>query len=452
MLEETPADESIVMDSPFGDFSLRIENIKETVNYLVNNVRRTDRMNADIEAWVGTSPEAKQKDFHSRVYVMWAHSVMEVLKEDYGIVDIKNYHYGQSYSTPVYLDEKIGDETYKIPHRLTLFLENKSNPKERIGVSFYPYEKYDVEVRFHFSDEVTDFTDLWERIESHFYNKGLLKGKKFNAKYQILEAEGKDWKDIVIKDKDRAKLTRNAIKFLENVDLFKQKNLRASRGLLVTGPPGTGKTLTCEVLIKNTDSTVIYVTRDCLEHGGDISTIYKLARKLAPTLIIYEDIDTLGGITREVGDHPLLGEFLNALSGVEDNGGVVTLATTNHPETLDWALTDRPGRFDVRIDFGYPDTKTRKSIFKKYLKPFTAKKVDVDALVRKTEGYSGAYIHEAVQTAYMLALEKSDYDDSKTVITQENLDEAMAGLTEMRENLGKKVEGKQVKIVDELYT
>jgi len=443
--------EAIVMNSPFGDFSLETESIKDTVNYLVNNVRRTDRLNADIEAWVGKSPEAKQKDFHSRVYIMWAHSVMEVLKEDYGIVDIKNYHYGQSYTTPVYLDENVGGTNYKIPHRLTLFLENKKNPSERIAVSFYPYEKYDVELRFHFSDESTDFSTLWDRIENHFYTKGLLKGQKFDAKYNMLQVEEKDWSDIVIKDKMKLKLNRNAIKFLENVTLFQEKNLRASRGVLITGPPGTGKTLCCEVLCKYTDATVIYVTRDCLEHTGDISGVYKLARKLAPSLVIFEDIDTLGGVTREVGDHPLLGEFLNALSGVENNAGVVTLATTNHPENLDWALTDRPGRFDVRLDFGYPDDKTRKSIFEKYLKPFKTKKIDLTGLVRKTEGYSGAYIHEAVQTAYMLALEDSGYDDTKTTITQAFMDEAMVGLTEMREQLGKRVEGQSTKVVDELY-
>ena len=105
----------------------------------------------------------------------------------------------------------------------------------------------------------------------------------------------------------RQKLTRNAVKFLENVSLFQQKSLRASRGVLVTGPPGTGKTLCCEVLIKHTDSTVIYVTRDCLEHTGDISGVYKLARKLAPTLVIFEDIDTLGGVTREVGGPSTIG-------------------------------------------------------------------------------------------------------------------------------------------------
>ena len=71
----------------------------------------------------------------------------------------------------------------------------------------------------------------------------------------------------------------------------------------------------------------------------------KIARKVSPTIMVVEDIDTLGGIDRtKGGDHPILGEFLNCLAGVESNGGVVTIATTNYPEYLDKALVDRPGK------------------------------------------------------------------------------------------------------------
>ena len=90
------------------------------------------------------------------------------------------------------------------------------------------------------------------------------------------------------------------------------------------------------------DATVLYVARDAIQNVGQITDLYKMARRFAPAIVILEDIDTLGGLGRDEGDHPLLGEFLNCLAGVEENNGVVTLATTNHPEKLDWALTDRP--------------------------------------------------------------------------------------------------------------
>ena len=112
------------------------------------------------------------------------------------------------------------------------------------------------------------------------------------------------------------------------------------------------------------EATIFYITSENITDRGQISDIYDVARKVAPSIVVLEDIDTLGGIDRNrtVGDHPILGEFLNCLAGVETNGGVVTIATTNYTEYLDKALVDRPGRFDFRIDFGLPDEKLRNHI------------------------------------------------------------------------------------------
>ena len=115
----------------------------------------------------------------------------------------------------------------------------------------------------------------------------------------------------------------------------------------------------------------------------------------------------MGGIDREESDHPLLGEFLNCLAGVEENDGVITLATTNYPQNLDWALADRPGRFDLRINFGFPDVKARRLIFEKYLRNCDQKGIDYKAWAKKTEGYSGAYLRELAALSIMIATEKS---------------------------------------------
>ena len=131
------------------------------------------------------------------------------------------------------------------------------------------------------------------------------------------------------------------------------------------------------------DCTAIYVTSDTIEHTGQIKEIYDLARKLSPTLVVIEDIDTLGGLDRrEKGNHPLLGEFLNCLSGVGGNDGVITIATTNYPENLDIALADRPGRFDLRIEFGLPDAHLRKYILEKYLEEVESKNIDLKRIIR----------------------------------------------------------------------
>jgi cell division protease FtsH len=169
-----------------------------------------------------------------------------------------------------------------------------------------------------------------------------------------------------------------------------------------------------------------------------IGDIYKLARKLQPTLLIFEDIDTLGGISRYDGDHPLLGEFLNALSGVEANNGVVTLATTNHADKLDWALTDRPGRFDARMELGYPDGKTRGRIFEKYLKVIPHNGLlEMKHIVKDTKGLSGAYLEEIVRNAFVIALEESDYDAKKAKVRQTHLESATAEMLTHRDKAKK---------------
>jgi cell division protease FtsH len=174
------------------------------------------------------------------------------------------------------------------------------------------------------------------------------------------------------------------------------------------------------------ESTIIYIKSDDIQERGQIADLYEIARQVAPTIMVVEDIDTLGGIDRNRagGDHPILGEFLNCLAGVESNGGVVTIATTNYPEHLDKALVDRPGRFDFRIDFGLPDDKLRKWILKKYLSTFDHQKIDFKALVKDTKGMTGAHLKEMVMMAYMNALEASNYN-KKTKITYSHLEKSM---------------------------
>ena len=127
---------------------------------------------------------------------------------------------------------------------------------------------------------------------------------------------------------------------------------------------------------------------------------------------------------------------MNCLAGVEENNGVVTLATTNHPEKLDWALTDRPGRFDVRLKFDYPDEETRLAILAKYLEPFTTKGLKLKSITKRTEKFSGAYLHELVQSAFMFAHEECGYCDNPT-IHQKHLDTALEQIMGQRETVSR---------------
>jgi cell division protease FtsH len=308
-----------------------------------------------------------------------------------------------------------------------------------IAVQFMPYDGLNVDLRIMFDHKCSVGKALWQNFKDYFYEHSLLKGEKFYADYKFInEAAQNQWEDIVISQNHRKLLQRNVVDFLNHMEVFEGHDLRLSRGVLITGPPGTGKTLTCNVLMNDVNVTTIVVTRETLDDIGMIGEIYKLARKLQPTLLIFEDIDTLGGISRYDGDHPLLGEFLNALSGVEANNGVVTLATTNHADKLDWALTDRPGRFDARMELGYPDDQTRGRIFEKYLKVIPHNGLlEMKHIVKDTKGLSGAYLEEIVRNAFVIALEESDYDAKKAKVRQTHLESATAEMLTHRDKAKK---------------
>jgi SpoVK/Ycf46/Vps4 family AAA+-type ATPase len=330
-----------------------------------------------------------------------------------------------------------------------MFLESpEESSNERIAVSFYPYDKWDVEVRFHYCHERTDFARLWTEIEHHFDRSGLLKNARFDGDFQKLDLQNTDWDSVVIGEGKRSLIERNVIGFLNNLDSFKGTSLRSSRGVLLVGPPGTGKTLTCRVVISQLDCTVIYMTRDHITKIGAIDSIYRLARRLAPSLIIFEDIDTLGGADRLEFDSPSLGEFLNCLSGVVANDGVVTLATTNYPQKLDWALTDRPGRFDMRLDIDYPDIDNRKEILRRYISGLPIKvenpKEIVRRLAQRTEGFTGAYLQELIQSSYMAGLESNDYSPDGWKLKWTDFDQSLTVVERMRSATGRVIEPRVV--------
>ena len=444
-MTKKPIPDDLLISSPMGDIVIPTEPLKQVLTYFTNNIEKTDHADASISEFFGcdvNNLEIKQKDYSGREYVMWSYSLMSIVNDDYNIVKVENFKYGDAGTPPIWNEEKIQGDIFKIPYKLTMFLESKSSG-EPLVISFWPYDQYEIDIKFYFQSvtggEQSRYSEFWDKVKAHFNSKGLLKGAKFSADFEFLDVPEVDWGDIIIEDKTVEMLKRNIINFIPHMNMYLDKNLRSSRGVLITGPPGTGKTLCCNVVMNQLkDVTTIYIARNAIKSEGQISRLYKLARYLSPTLIIIEDIDTLGGLDRrETHDHPLLGEFLNCLSGMERNSGVITLATTNYPQHLDWALADRPGRFDSRMEFGYPKETAREAILQKYLEPFNTGKIDLKPIIKKSEGFSGAYLQELVQTAFMLAFEAEGYQADAVKIGNKHLTDALENLLKQRQEAKK---------------
>jgi cell division protease FtsH len=158
------------------------------------------------------------------------------------------------------------------------------------------------------------------------------------------------------------------------------------------------------------DTTFIVMTSEHLQRRC-VKTIYDMARRLAPAVVVLEDIDSAGGLSRKVASHPILGEVLQALNGIAENKGVFTIATTNFVEDLDDALRDRPGRFDVIITIDLPDSDARYPMLEKLceVNSITPTEKELAGLVSKTKGFSGAWLAEVFSTATLVAM----YNDRK---------------------------------------
>jgi ATP-dependent 26S proteasome regulatory subunit len=183
----------------------------------------------------------------------------------------------------------------------------------------------------------------------------------------------------------------------------------------LSGAPGTGKTMYAKSLAAEAETTTILISAEMIQQRHDVKSVFKLARRLSPALIIIEDIDTAGTVSRKFTDHPILGEYLQAMDGMESNNGVVILATTNHTENIDPAISDRPGRFDRIIEVPLPDKNQRKEIIQNLMRNMPTKIHSgkaIDKIASKSKGLSGAWIREVIQTAMIEAIsdERSEID------------------------------------------
>ena len=208
-------------------------------------------------------------------------------------------------------------------------------------------------------------------------------------------------------------------------DYLTSAGQHVKRGLMLHGPPGTGKTLTAMYLASRAaDRTLVLVTGRDL---GAVGTACRLARTLAPSMVVIEDVDLVAEErTRPgAGQNPLLFELLNQMDGIAPDFDIVFLLTTNRLELVEPALAQRPGRIDLRVEVPLPGPDDRHRMFDLYARTLGRDFKSWDDLVIRTDGRSGAFIRELVRRAALISAET----DNAGPVTQESFDLALDELS-----------------------
>jgi hypothetical protein len=205
--------------------------------------------------------------------------------------------------------------------------------------------------------------------------------------------------EAVLRDIERHTLLVGA---RANALLAARRHLK--RGLLLYGAPGTGKTHTVRwITAELAQTTVIVLAGGSL---GALGPICRLARELAPSLIVLEDVDLVAG-ERTMRGHggPLLFELLNELDGMADDADVAVVLTSNRPELLERALAARPGRVDLAVEIPLPDADCRRRLFDLYARGMSLELADRDAVINRTNGVTASFFRELLRQALLESVE-----------------------------------------------
>ena len=253
---------------------------------------------------------------------------------------------------------------------------------------------------------------------------------KSNAKIYVQSTQGIHFSDVAGEDEAKESL-KEIVDYLHNPDKYTQVGASMPKGILLVGPPGTGKTMLAKAVAGEAEVPFFSISgSEFVEMfvgmgASKVRDLFKQAKEKAPCIVFIDEIDAIGKKRDgQMGGNDereqTLNQLLTEMDGFEGNNGVMILAATNRPESLDPALT-RPGRFDRRVPVELPDLQGREAILKVHAKKIkVADDVNFHTIPRMASGASGAELANIVNEAALRAVR-----DSRTVVNEADLEESI---------------------------
>ncbi len=268
----------------------------------------------------------------------------------------------------------------------------------------------------------------------------LEKAKTFDAEnFLMIEKPNIRWQDLGGLHEQIREISEVVELPLKNPELFKRVGIQPPKGILLHGPPGTGKTLLAKAVATSTNAHFIEIVGSELvqkfigEGAKLVKDIFQLAKEKAPTIIFIDEIDALAAQRAEFGTsgerevQRTLMQLLTEMDGFDHLSDVKIVAATNRLDMLDPALI-RPGRFDRIIHIPVPNKEARQQIFDIHTKSMNLRATEMDSLIEKTEGFTGAEIRATCTEAGYFAIR-----DNRTEVTTDDFVQAIDKISQKQD-------------------
>ena len=270
-----------------------------------------------------------------------------------------------------------------------------------------------------------------KRLMNQMGGKNAMSFGKSNAKVYVPSTQGIRFSDVAGEDEAKENL-QEIVDYLHNPQKYTEAGASMPKGILLVGPPGTGKTMLAKAVageahvpffsISGSEFVEMFVGMG----ASKVRDLFQQAKEKAPCIVFIDEIDAIGQ-KRNSGNmggnderEQTLNQLLTEMDGFEGNTGVIILAATNRPESLDPALT-RPGRFDRRVPVELPDLQGREAILRVHAKKIkTAEDVDFHTIARMAAGASGAELANIINEAALRAVRSG-----RTIVSQADLEESI---------------------------
>lgn len=270
------------------------------------------------------------------------------------------------------------------------------------------------------------FSRLEDRLISHSVARGGAWGLEVDSDGDIMELKplavlARPCHRDLISPRIQQELETELFSFVDSRDALRQLGITARRGLLLAGDPGTGKTMTCRYIKERLPGHTMLVIDQRTFNALDQA--FQAARRLAPAIVLIEEVDLIAQSRESNSRDLLLGQLLNQMDGIGPDEEIVTILTSNDHQSLERALVDRPGRIDHVVRFDTPSVDLRRLTLQSLTQGMLPDEA-VASAARSTEGYTPALLHELVKKCVVHAAQRP----GPLALTREDMDRALTDL------------------------